>query len=198
MREEYFVLEPKVPIAGCLAVVATQKQMSLLEVLEKEKNNIYYTAKAILSDHIPLSGSIPDIIHRKTYNLVKIKENPLSIYLHYGGKNAVYFDLCPSEDNFLEHIQVDIETNLPSKTFSAARTAINELIDSITRHYQLPLVVMRIDLFVKGQSEPIAHQLLLPYPASLKMGPLGGIHLYPAFASYNAVLREAILSNSPY
>ena len=57
---------------------------------------------------------------------------------------------------------------------------------------------MRIDLFLKEKNEPIAHQLLLPYPAGLEMGPLGGIHVYPAFASYNAVLREAIISASPY
>lgn len=198
MNEEYFVLDPKAPVTGCLAVVATKGQLSQLEKLEKDKKKIIYTAKAVLSDHIPLCGSIPDIIDRKAYHLVKVKESLLSIYLHYGGKNAVYYDLCPGVDNFLEHIQVDIQTDLPSKAFAPARTAVNELLDSITRHYQLPLVIMRIDLFVKEVNEPIAHQLLLPYPATLEIGHLGGIHVYPAFASYNAVLREAIISSSPY
>lgn len=198
MCEEYLVLDPKIPIAGCLAVVATKDQYSLIRELEKKRQKLRYTAKAILSDHIPLSGSIPEIINRKAYHLLKIKEDPLSIYLHYGGKNAIYYDLCPGENGYLKNIQVDIETNLPSKTFGPARTAINELIDAIARTYQLPLVLMRIDIFIKGEKSPLAHQLLLPYPSILEIGPLGGIHLYPAFATYNAVLREAITSTSPY
>jgi hypothetical protein len=57
---------------------------------------------------------------------------------------------------------------------------------------------MRIDLYIKGELEPLAHQLILPYPSGLQIGPLGGIHQYPAFSFYEAVLREAILSTSPY
>ncbi len=198
MSDEYFVLIPKRPLAGCLAVVATKNQIGELEKLEQKKEKRHYIVKAILSDHVPLSGSIPDIINRKAHHFLKVNEDPLSIFLHYGGKNAIYYDLYPCDDGYLKYIQVDIQTDIPEKSFGPARTKINELIDAFARHYHLPLVIMRMDLFLKEENSPIAHQLLLPYPATLEMGPLGGIHLYPLFASYNAVLREAIISTSPY
>lgn len=83
-------------------------------------------------------------------------------------------------------------------TFDLARTAVNDLLDNLQGRVWLPLSIMRIDLYVKGEPYPLAHQLILPYPVGLKIEPLGGIHQYPAFSFYEAVLREAIISTSPY
>lgn len=198
MEEEYFVVDPKMPIAGCLAVVVKKSKYKLLGDIEQKREKCRFIARAYLSDHIPLHGNISEIMSRTQFHCITINENPLSIYLHHGGENAIYYDLCSGEDGYLQYIEVEIEAELPSSVFIPARTAINELIDSIQRGRSMPLVIVRIDILQKGEDEAFAHQLILPYPTSLNIGPLGGMHQYPAFSSYEAVLREAIISSSPY
>jgi hypothetical protein len=198
LTENYFVVDPKEPLPGCLSVVASASQLDRLGLVEKNREVKRFLTRAYLSDHIPLCGSIENIISRKPYHLLKVNEDPLSIYLHHGGRNAIYYDLKPDENGSLEYIEVEIEAELPSSTFSPARTAANELLDSLQREIWIPLSLMRIDLYIKGEPDPLAHQLILPYPGGLKIGPLGGIHQYPAFSFYEAVLREGILSTSPY
>jgi len=198
LTEDYYVVDPKKPLPGCLSVVATTSQYDRLGIIEQNREVKRFLTRTYLSDHIPLCGSIGDIISREPYHLLKVNEDPLSIYLHHGGRNAIYYDLKPDENGALEYIEVEIEAELPSLTFSSTRTAVNELLDSLQRRMWIPLSLMRIDLYLKGESEPLAHQLILPYPGELEIGPLGGIHQYPAFSYYEAVLREGILSTSPY
>ena len=198
MEDDYYVVDPKRPLAGCLSVVATKAQYERIGKIEKNRKLRRFISRSYLSDHIPLCGSIGSIICRKSYHLLKVNEDPLSIYLHHGGRNAVYFDLKPDDNGDLDYIEIEIETELPSMTFAPARTAVNGLLDSLQRRMWLPLSLMRIDLYLKNESDPLAHQLMLPYPAGLRIGPLGGIHQYPAFSFYESVLREAIISTSPY
>ncbi|MCF6250940.1 MAG: hypothetical protein L3J75_06690 [Methylococcaceae bacterium] len=196
--EEYLVVNPRTPIAGCLAVVVKKSKYQTLADIEQSSIRHRFIARAYLSDHVPLHGSINEIMSRAQFHCIKLNETPLSIFLHHGGENAVYYDFCSGEDGFLEFIEVEIDAELPSSAFSPARTAVNELIDSIQRGQSIPLVIVRIDLLLKEENEPFAHQLILPYPVSLNMGPLGGIYQYPDFSSYESVLREAIISSSPY
>jgi hypothetical protein len=198
MKNEFIVVDPKTPILGCLAVVVPESKYELLGAIERDKKNRRFIARAFFSDHIPLCGDITEVITRQPYHLVKIKENPLSMYLHHGGRNAVFYDLNADDEGFLKFVEVEIEAQLPSMAFAPARTAINELLDSMQRRAWLPLTIVRIDLLIKGEEEPFAHQLILPYPTSFVIGPIGGIHQHPVFSSYEAVLREAILSSSPY
>lgn len=198
MAVDYYVIEPKRPLPGCLSVVATKAQCERIGKIENNRTAKRFLARSYLSDHIPLCGSIDDIISRKPYHLFKVNEDPLSIYLHHGGRNAIYYDLKPDENGDLEYIEVEIEAELPSMTCPPARSAVNGLLDSLQRRAWFPLSLMRIDLYVKDEPTPLAHQLILPYPAGIQIGPLGGIHQYPAFSFYESVLREAILSTSPY
>jgi len=106
---------------------------------------------------------------------LKITEDPLSIYLHHGGRNVVYFDLKPDKDGYLEYIEVEIEAELLSMTFDLTRTAVNDLLDNLQGRVWLPLSIMRIDLYVKGEPYPLAHQLILPYPVGLNEDFLKGV-----------------------
>ena len=199
MEEEYYVVDPKEPIAGCLAVVVSKSKYELLGEIEKRRTKHRFIARAYPSDHIPLHGSISEIMRRTQFHSISIKENPLPIYLHHGGKNAIYFDLyATGKDGHLSYVEVEIEAELPSKVFMPARTAINELMDSIQRQISFPLTIVRIDLLLKGEIDALAHQIILPYTSSMEIGPIGGIHQYPIFSSYESVLREAMISSSPY
>lgn len=196
--EEYYVVHPRQPIDGCLAVVVRGDMYSSLEDVEKRQERKRLIARAYLSDHIPMHGSINEILSRSQYHDIKIAQNPQPIYLHHGGSNVTFYDLCAGGGGKLNYIEVEVDTELSSAVFGPVRTAVNQLIDTIQRGRALPLVISRIDLHEKGVDEPFAHQLILPYPAILNIGPIGGLHQHPAFTSYEAVLREAILSSSPY
>jgi hypothetical protein len=62
----------------------------------------------------------------------------------------------------------------------------------------LPLTIRRLDLYVAGDEKPLCQQLILPFTNGIRWGPLGGIHQYPFLAPYEALVREAITTVSPY
>lgn len=198
MAEQFYVVDPKTPIAGCLAVLVPESKYKILGEIESDRKLRRFAARVYLSDHIPLAGGITDVIERPPYHFVRINVPPLSIYLHHGGRNAVYFDFIANDEGFLKYIEVEVEAELPSMAFDPTRTAVNGLLDSLQRNIWLPLTIARVDLLIKGESEPFAHQIILPFSQALSVGPLGGIHQYPAFSYYEAVLREAIISTSPF
>ena len=134
---EYYVVHPRRPIAGCVAVVVRSDMYSSLEKIEKRPGRKRFIAKAFLSDHIPMHGSIEEIISRTQYHDIRIEENPQPIYLHHGGSHATFFDLCSDSTGKLSHIEVEVDAELPSMAFNPARTAVNQLIDAIQRggHY---------------------------------------------------------------
>lgn len=179
-------------------MAVTKSQSERMAEIERNKNDRIFLARAILSDHIPLCGGIPDIITRPPYHLIRMNKGPISIYLHHGGRNVAFYDLVSDDEGYLQYIEVQIQDRLPSTTFPLARTALNQLLDNLQGVKWLPLLIMRIDLYVKGDNDPLAHQLIYPFMSELTIGPLGGMHQYPAFSMYEAVLREAIISTSPY
>jgi hypothetical protein len=92
---------------------------------------------------------------------------------------------------------VEVEADAPLAAFQAARTAVNQLLDTLMRRVWLPLVVGRLELF-DAADDPLAYQLLLPFPSGLRIGALGGIHQCPAFSELESLAREAICATSPY
>lgn len=200
MKDNFLVVQPTTPIPGCLAVVVKESKYQDIGNIEKDRRQRRYLARGFVSDHIPMHGNINELLETSSFHGIQLTDNPTLIYLHHGGENAVYYDLRSDKDGFIEYIEVEVETDLPSNVFGPARTAINQLIDSIQRNFPIPLVVSRIDILLKGEAEPIAHQLMIPYSDSIIMrpNPIGGIHQYPAFSTYEGVLREAIVSPSPY
>lgn len=198
MTSQPIIVWPPVPVAGCLAVIVPQSRLEVLKQTETEKTQQLFVVRAYLSDHIPLFGDIKDVLVRTLFHGIKINTPPLSIYLHHGGRNATFYDLVADDSDYLQYIEVEVEAELPSMAFNPARTAINELLDSLQRHVWFPVTISRLELSTKGDVETLAFQIILPFPHGLSIGPLGGIHQYPAFTTYEAVLREAIVSTSPY
>jgi hypothetical protein len=147
---------------------------------------------------ISLIGTLHDLIHSNSKSGLTINEQPLTIYLHHGGSNAVYFDLNSVGTSALSSISVEVESDTPIAAFVAARTAVNELLDVLLRRLWLPLVLTRLALHVGDDPDPIAHQLHVPFAGGLNIGPLGGIHQHPLFSELEGLAREGICSTSPY
>lgn len=184
-------------VPGSLAVVGTVRQAERLLGLEREAKRAQYSVHAILSDHIPLKGSLSELVEATYSSPITLNENPLAMYLHQGHTSAVFFDFAADAECYLSHIRVEVEAEAPLAAFQGARTAINQLLDTLMRRVWLPLVVARLDLFDSSGSE-IAHQLLLPFPSGLRIGPIGGIHQAKIFSELEGLAREGICATSPY
>lgn len=188
---------PRHAVPGSLVVVGTVRQAERLLALEREAKRSLYSVHAILSDHIPLKGSLSELVEAAHFSPIALNENPLAMYLHQGGTSAVFFDFATDEEGRLSHIRVEVEAKAPLAAFQGARTAINQMLDTLMRRVWLPLVVARLDLF-DGLGSAIAHQLLLPFPSGLRIGPIGGIHQAKIFSELEGLAREGICATSPY
>jgi hypothetical protein len=197
-EQEYRVLWPHAPIPGCLAVVALSENIPAISNLEEQKQKQIFIVRAVISDHIPLAGGIRQTIEREGKHLVDIEVNPLTIYLHHGGASAEFFDLVPDELQRLKYISVEVVSQNILNALHAARTAINQLLDTMLRRVWLPLVISRLDIHLHNSAAAIAHQVLLPFPTNLRIGSLGGFHQPKAFLPLESLVREAAASSSPF
>lgn len=197
--ERLAIISPRDPSPGTLGVVVSESRIEELRVLEQERRLRVWRVRGIISDHIPLSGSIADGLARRPQHMVFLNENPLSIYLHHGGDNAVYYDFVGDEGGHLQYIEVHVETELPSNAFLYARQPLNEMLDAIARSEpQIPLLLQRLELVSPRDGGILAYELILPFSGGVRMGPLGGIWQAAPFAPYQAIFREAITSTSPF
>lgn len=195
--DELRIFWPRHAVPGSLVVVGAVRQVERLLALERKAKRSLYSVHAILSDHIPLKGSLSELVSATHFSPIALNDNPLVMYLHQGGASAVFFDLVADATGHLTHIRVEVEAEAPLAAFQGARTAINQLLDTLMRRVWLPLVVARLDLF-DGSGSAIAHQLLLPFPSGLRIGPIGGIHQGKIFSELEGLAREGICATSPY
>lgn len=89
----WVLVDPKEAVPCCLGVVVPEQRVDDLGRVEQEQRERTFLVRAILSDHVPLAGSMADILERPFYHRVEVNDHKLSIYLHHGGWRAVYFDL---------------------------------------------------------------------------------------------------------
>ena len=131
-------------------------------------------------------------------HMLMLKKNPLTIYIHRGGRDVVYFDLIADSAGRLSHIDLRVETHLPDRAFILAWEPLNTLLDHTARNYPIPLVISRLELLSPSTMETIAYNMVLPNNSGLRMGPLGGMLIEPLFVPSAAIWREAINSSSPF
>lgn len=191
------VLWPVRAVPGAIAVVGTVEQAELLERLQRTAEDLVYTVRVIVSDHIPLAGTLNDAVAAKPVSSIALRGAPTAMYLHHGGHKAVYFALSASDENNLEAFEVEVQTASPLSAFQAARTEANMLLDTLMRGVWLPLIISRLEL-LDSERRVIAYQLALPFSSGMQIGPIGGIHQYPIFSELEAIARESICATSPY
>ncbi|MGB7282892.1 MAG: methylamine utilization protein MauJ [Candidatus Acidiferrum sp.] len=187
-------------MSGALAVAVPEGRINELNTLEAEKAKRIWRVRGIVSDVIPLGGDIASgLSRRREHNFFLKDKQPLTIYLHRGGRDATYYDLFPDADGRLDYIEARVETNLPSNAFLHARQPLNEMLDALVRNPpHPPLVLQRLELLSPRDGGILAYEVTLPFMGGVLFGPLGGILQFPAFAPYYATFREAITASSPF
>jgi hypothetical protein len=168
--------------------------------LEKERESRLWEVRAHLSDHVPLAGNLADTLERAGVHLFSVnpKENPLWIYLHAGGRRAVYYGFFNDASGKLDYIAVRVQTKFPANAIMLARGPLNALLDVIVRNHPMPLIIQRLDLISPRNGEVLLREVLIPEPRGVVMGPMGGIMQATPFAAYDALYREALVSPSPF
>jgi hypothetical protein len=198
MAEQYVIVAPRVPLPGALAVIATRDQLPTISDLENARTPRRYVVRAVLSDQIPLSGDIASAVTAPPRAQVKLNPTTRTIYLQYAAQEATFFDLRADANEKLSHVDVEAECHLPASAFPLARSQINRLLDAFVGRVWMPLVIARLELYLKDSLQPIAHQLFLPFGKELTIGPLGGLVGYPLFDPYESLIREAVATSSPF
>jgi len=196
--DPFFLLHPFEPAPGILAALARQSRLPEIKEYEQSKTPRVWRVRGVVSDSVPLSGSPQEVSERVPHNLLYLNEDPLSIYLHSGGRQAIYYDLVGDEHHKLQYIEVRVESKLPSNALMLARRPLNALLDVLTRNHNMPLTIQRVDLISPADGKPLIYQMLLPNNQGIQLGPLGGIHQAVPFAPYDAIYREALTSSSPF
>jgi len=153
--------------------------------------------RAAISDAVPLCGDGDEAVERTSHNRFFLNEDPISIYLHSGGRQAVYFDLIGDTDHRLKYIEVRVESALPDNALLLARQPVNALLDAFLRNTDMPLTIQRLELLSPTDGDLLAVELLLPTMTAIGFGPLGGILQRPIFAPYDPLYRETLTSSSP-
>lgn len=196
--DRFILIEPREPVPGTLAVLARESKVREIQELQATRTPRIWRVRGVISDSAPLCGDGNDAVTRPTYHNFFLNENPISIYLHAGGRNAVYYDLIGDANGHLESIEVRVESAILDNALLLARKPINALLDAFARNSPMPLVVQRLELLSPADGSVLAYELILPCRAGVRFGPLGGILQRPIFAAYDALYREAITSCSPY
>src|SRR5579859_3046714 len=142
MKDERMIvgLYPEIPTPGALAAVAWPEKTQEIKELEQERELRMWEVRAYLSDHVPLAGFLADTLQKPGVHFMHVnpKENPLWIYLHAGGRRAVYYGLFNDAAGKLDYIAVKVQTKLPSNAIMLARGPVNALLDVMVRNYPMP------------------------------------------------------------
>lgn len=154
------ILSPYPPKPGMLAAMTRPDKLAEITELEKSGNTIVWKVRGIVSDSVPLSGEIFEALKRPAHNLLFLNEDPLTIYLHAGGKRAIYYDFFGDDKHNLQRIEVWVESRLPSVAVLLAKRPLNAILDVITRNFNLPLTLQRLELLSPNDGDVLISQAL--------------------------------------
>ena len=192
------LIAPSEVSSGALGAFAKYRKLDEIKELETNRQLHKWEVRAVISDHVPLAGDAIAALSRPSFHLLQVNENPLWIYLHSGGRSAIYYGLFGDANGTLQYISVKVESKLPSNAIVLARRPLNALLDVLTRDSNMPLTIQRLDLMSPIDGEVLISELLIPERQGVKLGPLGGIMQAVPFAPYDALYREALTTASPF
>lgn len=193
------IVDPSEPMPGVIGVAVPEERLAELQSVERAKKRQLWRVRGVVSDHIPLAGDVRGVIDgERTHNFF-LNGDSLTIYLHRGGRDAIFFDLVAQPGGRLDYIEVKVETDLPSNAFLFARQPLNEMLDALVRNPpNPPLLLQRLELVSPTDGGILAYEVTLPFNRGVQFGPMGGLLQWRVFAPYFAIFREAITSSSPF
>jgi hypothetical protein len=193
------IVGPSEPMPGVIGVAVPEERLAELQAVEQAKKRQLWRVRGVVSDHIPLAGDVRAVIDSERTHNFFLNGDSLTIYLHRGGRDAIFFDLIARPGGRLDYIEVKVETDLPSNAFLFARQPLNEMLDALVRNPpNPPLLLQRLELVSPADGGILAYEVTLPFNRGVQFGPMGGLLQWRVFAPYFAIFREAITNSSPF
>jgi hypothetical protein len=101
LGEDHVVAFPPAPTAGMLGVLVREGRVDEFRRLERENRVRIWRVRGVVSDHIPLCGDARSVLALRSEHNLLVNNPPLSIYLHAGGANAIFYDLVACRSEFV-------------------------------------------------------------------------------------------------
>jgi hypothetical protein len=112
---------------------------------------------------------------------------------------ATPFTLVGDERLQLLYAEVSVAGRNPRVALFEARNALSRLADCLSRRWHVPLVLVRIDLYLQDDEWVLARELVMPSRTVLDVDVNARTLVQPPlFAPVDALLREAVTASSPY
>ena len=171
-----------------------------LVMLGMAKERRVFRVRAIVTDQAQaLNSSLEEILAFQPHNRLPLTDGNFSLWKHYGGTRAVFYDLCGDQIGNLSAIEVEVSAIRPELALAYARAAVNQLLDSLTATVPHPIVIQRLELLSPDVKETVlAYQITMPHQCVTNLPRTGGILPSRTFSGIEAVLREALTNPSPY
>jgi hypothetical protein len=198
VRDQLWLPGPAFP--GEQTMVFRNSRTRELVLLGMAKKRQVMRVRAVLTDQQqPLNWSLEEVLAFQPANKVGLVDGPYSMWKHYGGNRAVFFDLRADENGNLFSIEVEVSAVKPELALAYARAAVNQLLDSLTATTPHPLVIQRLELLSPtNNADVLAYQITMPHQQTTKLPRFGGILPSGTLSGVEAVLREALTNPSPY
>jgi hypothetical protein len=142
---------------------------------------------------------LEDLVAFQPQNRLPLPNGSFSIWKHYGGDRAVFFDLRADPSGNLSAIEVEVSAVRPELALAYARAAVNQLLDSLTATVPHPIIIQRLEvLSPKDNHNILAYQVTMPHQSLMNVPKFSGIVPRRSFSGLEAILREALTNPSPY
>ena len=164
------------------------------------KERRVFRVRAMVTDQSQqLNCSLEEVVAFQPQNRLPLPDGNFSLWKHYGGNRAVFYDLRCDQSGNLSAIEVEVSALRPELALAYARAAVNQLLDSLTATVAHPIVIQRLELLSpKHNKTVLAYQITMPHQCVTKLPRMGGFLPGRPFSGIEAVLREALTNPSPY
>ena len=165
-----------------------------------KKERLTYSVRAFITADAKVSCPLEQAIRQPSSVPIQLLAGALTIFNHYGGDKAVFFDLIPARSGLLSHVHVQVSATRPELALGHARAAVDRLLDRIVADSAHPhaMAIQRLELLSPDDGEIIAYQLTIPFASATQIGRFGGFQPAGLFAGHHAIFREAFNNPSPF
>src|SRR5258708_3561516 len=138
---------PNPAFPGEQTMIYRNSQTRELVALSMAKTRRVMRVRAVLTDQNPsLNCTLEGLLAVQARNQIRLTDGQFSLWKHYGGHRAVFFDLLAAENGNLTCIEVEVSAVKPELALAYARAAVNQLLDSLTATVPHPIVIQRLEL----------------------------------------------------
>jgi hypothetical protein len=193
-------LPPYTALPGTQTMIYRNSRTRDLVMLSMAKKRQVFRVRVIVTDQAqPLNCSLEELLAFQPQNRLPLPNGNFSLWKHYGGNRAVFYDLRGDESGNLAAIELEVSAFRPELALAYARAACNQLLDNLTATVPHPIVIQRLELLSPSDNQSVlAYQITMPYQCLTNIPRMGGFLPNRLFGGVEAVLREALINPSPY